>query len=245
MSAERRGFPTTRLSVLSRARSPEAEIRRAAYETLVSCYWKPVYKYLRARWNLSPEDAGDATQEFFLKAFEKEFFQGYVPSRARFRTYVRLCLDTFVLKDRRAARRMKRGGEYEIVPIDFDSAEGELRVSGHRKVTDVEEYFRRQWISGLVDMAVASLRERYESSGRGVQFKVFERYELEAPESPDKPHYEDLARELGLTVSQVTNYLSTVRKAFRSTVFQKLREATGSEAEFRAEAEELFPAGMK
>lgn len=245
MIGERRGFPTTRLSVLARARSPEGEIRRAAYETLVNCYWKPVYVYLRARWNLAPEDAGDATQEFFLKAFEKEFFQGYDPSRARFRTYVRLCLDTFVLKERRAARRMKRGGEYEIVPIDFDSAEGELRVSGHGKVTDVEEYFRRQWISGLVDMAVASLRERYESSGRGVQFAVFEKYELEVPETPDKPRYEDLARELGLSVSQVTNYLSTVRKAFRTAVLQKLREATGSEAEFQAEAEELFPAGKK
>ncbi len=72
MSPERRGFPTTRLSVLSRARSPEGDIRRAAYEALVNGYWKPVYMYLRARWNLSPEDAGDATQEFFLKAFASE-----------------------------------------------------------------------------------------------------------------------------------------------------------------------------
>ena len=242
MSGAHGGFPTTRHSALARTRSPETEIRRQAYETLVSCYWKPVYKYLRARWNLSPDDAGDATQEFFLKAIEKEFFQGYEASRARFRTYIRLCLDTFVLKERRAARRLKRGGQYEIVQVDFASAEGEMRASRHQKVTDMDEYFQHEWIRGLVDLAVESLRRHYQSSGRDVQFAVFERYDLDATEADDKPRYEDLARELGLSVAQVTNYLSAVRKSFRTALLNKLREATGSEAEFRAEAEELFPA---
>ncbi|MEW6365013.1 MAG: hypothetical protein AB1714_10285 [Acidobacteriota bacterium] len=242
MSGAHGGFPTTRHSALARARSPDAEVRRQAYEALVSCYWKPVYKYLRARWNLPPEDAGDSTQEFFLKAIEKDFFQGYDSSRARFRTYIRLCLDTFVMKERRAAKRLKRGGGYELVPVDFSSAEGELRASGRQKVADVEEYFRREWIRGLVDMAIDALRRHYESSGRGVQFSVFERYDLEATEADDKPRYEDVGRQLGLSVAQVTNYLSTVRRAFRAAVLEKLREATGSEAEFHAEASEMFAA---
>lgn len=232
-------FPTTRRSVFSRARRADEEIRRQAHETLVKCYWKPVYKYLRVRWSLTPEEAEDATQEFFLKTLEKQFFQSFDPARARFRTYIRLSIDTLIMKDYRAAKRLKRGGQFEHVQVDFDCAEGEIgKAAG--QIADPDAFFHREWVRGIVDSAVEYLREKYGAAGKQIQFAVFERYDLESPDSPSRPRYEDLAAELGITTTQVTNYLFSLRKAFKNAVVAKLRESTGSEAECRAEASALF-----
>ena len=86
-------FPATRHSMVAAIRSGQPEIRRSAFDTLVVAYWKPVFKYLRLKWHAPEEDAADLTQAFFLRAFEKAFFDGFDPQRARFRTYLRTCLD--------------------------------------------------------------------------------------------------------------------------------------------------------
>jgi hypothetical protein len=52
-------FPATRLSVVARTRSLDAETRRLAFATLIEAYWKPVYKYLRLKWRLDPSEAAD------------------------------------------------------------------------------------------------------------------------------------------------------------------------------------------
>jgi len=116
-------FPVTRYSIVAAIRSERTDVRRSAFDTLVTAYWKPVFKYVRLKWHTSPDDAADLTQGFFLRAFEKDFFAGFDPSRARFRTYLRTCLDRFVSNARKAYTRLKRGGAVTLVPIDFDEAE--------------------------------------------------------------------------------------------------------------------------
>ncbi len=120
-------FPVTRYSIVAAIRSERTDVRRSAFDTLVTAYWKPVFKYVRLKWHTSPDDAADLTQGFFLRAFEKDFFAGFDPSRARFRMYLRTCLDRFVSNARKADTRLKRGGAVALVPIDFDEAERELR----------------------------------------------------------------------------------------------------------------------
>ena len=67
-------FPATRHSIVAAIRSDQADVRRSAFDTLVTAYWKPVFKYLRLKWHAPAEDAADLTQAFFLRAFEKSFF---------------------------------------------------------------------------------------------------------------------------------------------------------------------------
>jgi len=45
-------------------RSIDAEERESALEALCAAYWKPVYKYVRLRWNRTPDAAQDLTQDF-------------------------------------------------------------------------------------------------------------------------------------------------------------------------------------
>ena len=233
-------FPVTRRSVLLAARDADPEVRRAAFGTLVESYWKPVYKYLRAQDRLGAEDARDLTQAFFAQALEKETFGRYDPDRARFRTFLRLCLDGFVTNERKAAGRLKRGGGIAPLSLDFASAEQELALQGAAGTLGPEEYFHREWVRALFARAVETLRERCEGTGRGLRFALFERYDLEEPGAGGRPTYASLAAEHGVTPEKVTNELSAARRELRAIVLETLRELTGSEAELRAEAREVL-----
>lgn len=232
-------FPATRLSVVERTRSADEETRRVAWATIIEAYWKPAYKYLRMKWSLSPDEAADLTQEFFTATLEKDVVERYDPERARFRTYLRLCLDGFAANARKAERRLKRGGDVTIVPLDFQTAEGEMARHEGAVNADVDELFYREWVRALFELSVADLKRHAEDADRLVMFEVFARYDLEA-ESDARPTYAALASELGLTAATVTNHLAAMRRRFRQIVLERLRELTSSEEEFETEAARLL-----
>jgi RNA polymerase sigma factor (sigma-70 family) len=232
-------FPATRLSVVERTRSEDDEIRRVAWATIIEAYWKPAYKYLRLKWSLGPDEAADLTQEFFTATLEKDVIERYDPARARFRTYLRLCLDGFAANARKAERRLKRGGDVTIVPLDFQTAEGEMARHEGAVDADVDELFYREWVRALFERSVADLKQHAGAAGRPVMFDVFARYDL-AEEGDARPTYADLARDLGLTAATVTNHLAAMRRQFRQIILARLRELTGSEDEFETEAARLL-----
>ena len=234
-----RGFPATRLSLLHAARSGDHEERRRAFGVLVGSYWKPVYKYLRLRWRASPEDAEDLTQGFFARAFDKRFFDRFDPARARFRTFLRTCLDAHAANERAAARRLKRGGDAPPLSLDFAGAEGELRLHPAAPDTDMEEYFHREWVRSVFALAVDALREKARERGRAAAFEAFRLYDLD-PAGDERPTYAEIGRALGVPATQVTNYLSAMRREFRALVLRSLREQCATEAEFRSEARALL-----
>jgi RNA polymerase sigma factor (sigma-70 family) len=232
-------FPATRLSVVERTRSADADVRRVALETIIDAYWKPVYKYLRLKWLLAPDMAADLTQEFFTSALEKDVVEKYEPSRARFRTYLRMCVDGFASNARKAERRLKRGGGVTMVPLDFQTAEGEMAMHEPAVDADVDDLFYREWVRALLERSVAELKRSTEAAGRPVMFEVFARYDL-ADDHESRPTYAAIARELGLTAATVTNHLAAMRKQFRAIILDRLRELTSSEEEWEAEAAKLL-----
>jgi RNA polymerase sigma factor (sigma-70 family) len=232
-------FPPTRLSVVARTRSPDEETRRLAFATIIEAYWKPVYKYLRLKWQLDPDQAADLTQEFFAATLEKDVLGRFDPERARFRTYLRLCVDGFASNARKAERRLKRGGGVTPVSLDFETAEGEIVRYEPAVPADVDELFYREWVRALFQRAVEELRTWANNSGRQTMFAVFERYDLaESPE--DRPTYAALARDLGITPTTVTNHLAAMRRQFRRVVLDRLRDLTTTDEEFEAEAKRLL-----
>jgi RNA polymerase sigma factor (sigma-70 family) len=230
-------FPPTRLSVVARTRSPDEETRRLAFAAIIEAYWKPVYKYLRLKWQLDPDQAADLTQEFFAATLEKDVLGRFDPERARFRTYLRLCVDGFASNARKAERRLKRGGGMTPVSLDFETAEGEIVRYEPAVPADVDELFYQEWVRALFQRAVEELRAN--NSGRETMFAVFERYDLaESPE--DRPTYTALARDLGITPTTVTNHLAAMRRQFRRVVLDRLRDLTTTDEEFEAEAKRLL-----
>jgi len=235
----RQRFPTTHWSAVVAARSDDADERRRAFDTLIAAYWKPVYKYIRLRWNKSNEDAKDATQEFFARVLEKDFLERYDPARARLRTFLRTCVDGFVSNLDKAARRIKRGGETQILSLDFETAEGELRRIEPPAPDRVDDFFDKEFIRSLFTMAVEGMRAECEARGKQTHFRIFERYDLE-DHGAQKVTYEQLAREFGLAVTDVTNRLAYARREFRRISLEKLAAMCATEEEYRREARSLL-----
>lgn len=234
-------FPATRFSVVRATGSEDPSLRREAWDALVRAYWRPVYTFVRLRWNASPDDAADLTQAFFMRALEAGFFESFDPAKGRFRTYLRVCLQRFLSNERKAATRHKRGGDARHVPLDFASAEGDLaRASLGSDALDEETFFHRESVRSLFALAVDDLRTELEASGKATHFALFARYDLEDPGAGERPSYRDLARQYGLPVTQVTNFLHTTRSTFRRIVLERLREISGTEAEFREESRALL-----
>ncbi|NIR45367.1 MAG: sigma-70 family RNA polymerase sigma factor [Gemmatimonadetes bacterium] len=230
-------FPPTRLSILERIRSGVPEVRREAYGALAQGYWKPIYKYLRIKWKADVAEAEDLTQAFLATAYEKAFFERFEPEKARFRTFLRTCLDRFVMNERKAAGRLKRGGGLKFVALEFEDAEGELRQIQVEDPIDVETFFRQEMIRDLFARTLRQVRDDFDDRGKSAQFQLFERYDLEPS---TELTYADLAEEFGLTVTQVTNHLAAVRRAFRDGALRNLQEISGTETEYRADAREIF-----
>jgi RNA polymerase sigma factor (sigma-70 family) len=233
-------FPDTRFSVVRATGSDDPQLREDAWGTLIQSYWKPVYKYIRIKWRADEEDAQDLTQEFFARALDADFFRRFDPARARFRTYLRVCVHGFVANEFKAASRKKRGGEYRMLSLDFDGAERELRSTSVASDVDADEFFRQESIRALFGDAVAELRATLEQAGKHAHMTVFERYDLAEADAGSRPTYQQLADEMDLPVTQITNYLAYARRELRRIVLERLRQISGTEHEFRLEAIDLL-----
>ena len=234
-------FPVTRVSAIVAASSSNAEERTRAFEILIAAYWMPVYKYVRIKWNKPTEDARDLTQGFFLEAMEKNFFGRYDASKAKFRTFLRTCLDGFVANENKAASRLKRGGDMTILSLDFDGAEEQLKIGALPAANAIDDYFEKEWTRSVFTLALESFRPSMLDAGKETHLKLFERYVLEA-DGDSKTSYKALANEFNLSTSDVTNYLALARREFRKIVLEKLRELTATDEEYRREARALLGA---
>lgn len=236
-------FPATRHSAIMALRSDDSELRRRAIDTIAQVYWRPVYAHIRLRWKRNPDDARDLTQGFFLQVLEKDFLASFDPDRARFRTFLRVCLDRFVQREDMAESRQKRGGGIDFVVLDTGEFEQSLRDTSRESSPDSR--FELEWVRSLMTLATARLRDHCEANGRGLAFRAFERYDLDDPDSAARSTYAELASELGTGADDITNQLAYARREFRGIVLELIREMTVSEDEFRDEARSLLGIEIK
>ena len=173
---------------------------------------------------------------------ERGLLKKFDAKKGRLRTYLRVCVDSFVSNEDKAGRRQKRGGNIAHVALDFTAAEEELG----RAVMDpasipspesLEEFFEKEWLRSLFSLAVGELRELCHARQHERTFRLFEAYDLEGN---DKISYDQLAKDYAIPVTDVTNALAWARREFRKIALERLRELCGSEEEFQREARATF-----
>jgi len=222
-------FPSTQLSLLEAVSGPGA-VPNQALERVAALYWKPVYRFVRLKFGKQNEEAEDLTQEFFATALERDFFRRFDPSRASFRTYLRMAVERFAANEHLAAGRLKRGGGANFEPID--KADEEQRPSA-----PPEEIFEREWRRQVFALAVEDLRAHCESAGKDIQWQVFEAYDLA---DDARRSYAGIAARYGIAETSVTNYLAWARRMLRGFVEVRLRGVTAGERELRQEMRSLW-----
>jgi RNA polymerase sigma factor (sigma-70 family) len=235
-------FPATRWSVIAGVRSEDGAVRKRALGALCEAYWKPIYKYVRLRWNRAAPDAQDLTQGFFAAMLERELLNRFDADKSRLRTYLRLCVDSFVMNEAKTACRQKRGGEVQHLALDFAGAEQEFASStidaaAIASPESLEEFFEKEWVRSLFALAVEDLRALCAERERDRAFQLFEAYDLEGD---DKISYAQLAQHHGIAVTEVTNALAWARREFRKIALERLREICGSDDEFQRETRAAF-----
>jgi RNA polymerase sigma factor (sigma-70 family) len=215
-------FPSTQVSLIEAAAGEPL-----AMEQIAALYWKPVYKFIRFKFHKDNEAAKDLTQGFFASALEREFFQRFDPSKAGFRTYLRLAVERFAANQHEAENRQKRGGGVEFAELDAQAASSE----------SPEDIFLQEWRRQLFALAIEDLRAESDRAGRHTEWQVFEAYDLAEGE---RPSYAELARRHGVPETSVTNYLAWARRRLRVFVTERLRGVTSGERELREEMRRLW-----
>ena len=233
-----RSFGPTLWTIVLTAKDPASPHRRAALETLITTYWKPLYYFVRHRGNDS-ETSKDVTQGFFTALIEKNYLQNVAQGRGKFRTFLLTAIQHYLSDyyDRAAAK--KRGGGVEILALDFGRAEDERVLPGVLKDTP-DDLFRREWALEVLSQGLKSLRKEYETAGRLEEFEWI-RLHLQYGASAGS-RYSDLASKLGLSESDVRNRIHRARVRLREATLDVIRAYTQSEADTEEELRDLLGA---
>lgn len=219
-------FPATRWSIIAAAGAGgDRTTARTALSELCRLYWFPLYGFAR-RKGLSPEDAEDATQAFFVSILETNLFAAADQSLGRLRSFLLTAFSHRLADAHRAAGRQKRGGGAEIVSLDLIEAEG--RYHAEPSGTEPIRQFEVDWAAAVLDGAVCGVEKEYHSSGRGAIFAALRPFlATGAAEVPDQAQ---LAASLGMSHGTLRQALFRLRDRFRLTlraqIADTLRDAT-------------------
>ena len=197
------------------AGADSASAAREALEKLCRTYWYPLYVYTRRR-GFGPQDAEDLVQGFFARLVEKEMLRKIEREGGRFRAFLLACFNHFVSDQRDLGRRLKRGGDREIVSLDAAEAEGRYsREPADR--ADPARIFERRWALTVLDTVLARLKEQLETEGKG---RLFEHLQALVVGEPGAARHAEIAARLGLSESAVSVTVHRLRQRYR----QLLRE---------------------
>jgi DNA-directed RNA polymerase specialized sigma24 family protein len=131
---------------------------------------------------------------------------------------------------------LKRGGDQQILSLDFadaDSRYGAEPASGRT----AEQEFERRWAVALLDQALAALRAEYAATDRQ---RIFER--LKGALTGENEPNSVLAADLGLTEGAVKVAVHRLRQRYREQLRSIIAETVRSEEEIDDEIRALFAA---
>ncbi|MBK1827288.1 RNA polymerase sigma factor [Haloferula rosea] len=223
----------TRWTIVSMARGGEDAAARLALEELCKAYWYPLYGFAR-RKGLSPMDAEDAVQAFFLKLLEQDSFDRADREKGRLRSFLLGALSNFLAQRWRNENAAKRGGGMKHLRID--QAWAEERLVEDSSEGDGLEEFDREWAYALIERVFERMRSFHASRGREAVFEKLKGCLMGDGAYGDEA---DLAVEMGLSGAGVRSAVFQMRQRFRRYVEEEIRDTVGSEADLRDELAHL------
>jgi RNA polymerase sigma-70 factor (ECF subfamily) len=193
----------------------DSQAAREALSSLCQTYWYPLYAFLRRR-GLDPEDAGDLTQGFLASLIERQDFEGLRQEQGRFRAFLLASLKHYLSNWRARERTQKRGGGWQIVPLE--NAEGQYLVEPPDHATP-ETLFERRWALAVVERLLADLRADWTAQGRAAEFDEFKGCLLgQAPPGG----YAGVAARLGTSEGAVKIAVHRLRRRFQSLLRERV-----------------------
>jgi RNA polymerase sigma factor (sigma-70 family) len=228
-------FVTTHWTVVlaaGDADSPQADV---ALAELCRTYWYPLYAFVRRR-GYNSHDAQDLTQSFFARLLAKNYVAQADRERGRFRTYLLAALTHFLTDEWDKGRRLKRGGDREIISFDAKSANERYRLEPVDQL-DAAKLYERRWVTTLCDKVLARLEQEFRDSGKSELFDA-----LKGSLLADDPgtRYAETGAHLGMKKDAVKQAVHRMRRRYRELFREEIAQTVAGPSEVEDELKHLF-----
>jgi DNA-directed RNA polymerase specialized sigma24 family protein len=236
-------FEATRWSVVLMAGRELAapELARDALAQLCGTYWAPLYGFIRGR-GYSVHDAQDLTQGFFCHLIEQRIYARTDQTKGKFRSFLLASVKHFLNDAYGRARALKRGGNYEFLPLHDEQAQAAeasfCRSTAPGLDTAEDRLFERQWAQTLIDTTLGKLTAGYEAEGKGTLFRSLEVF-VRGGAAP-LPSYEQVSGQLAMPAATVRSHVGRLRARYRELLRAELRRTVETEEEVDQELRELL-----
>ena len=206
-----------------------------ALETLCRTYWFPIYAFIRRNGRASHE-AQDLTQEFFARFLETNSIGRADPTRGKFRTFLLGALKNFLTDAHRKASAWKRGGGIKIVSFEEVEVEERYWLEPVDNRTP-DQIYEQRWLVGLLETAMARLRDEFCAAGKERQFQVLKIF---LSQEGDDEAYERAGAQLKTSGKTIAVAVHRIRRRFRQVVCSAIADTVSSPEEIEDEYRSLF-----
>lgn len=233
-------FHTTHwTSIVALQRQQDPNQRRLAMERLLKEYWKPIYCYL-CRKGLDRERAKDLTQDFIANVIlGRDLVARADRAKGRFRAFLCSALKRYWVSATRSEMAQKRLPAGRMVAMDAMEAPDALHP-----VTDCtpDQAFVYAWASSLLDAVLAAVRDGCCRAGQMAHWEAFHaRIVGPIMEGTRPPALPEVCAAHGIKNESIaSNMIVTVRRRFRRTLWEHVRQMVGSDQDVDAEIQEIM-----
>jgi DNA-directed RNA polymerase specialized sigma24 family protein len=231
-------FLTTHWSLLEAAGSSQDTDDKVLIGLLLERYWKPVYCYLR-RQGYDNEDAKDLTQDFFHEiVLGHHLFETADKSKGRFRTYLLVSLDRYLIKVRQKQQAQKRIPQKNLIHFNVMS---DAELPSVVSELNPDESFNYTWVSILLEQVLEQVESQCHRDGLSTHWYLFSERILETILNEQKPpSLDELCRKHQVEDSvKASNMIITVKRRFGTVLQKHLRNLVASDEQVREEFEEI------
>ena len=210
-------FATTHWSIVAQSALTDVPEAKNALAKLCETYWPPVYSFIRRR-GYSPADAQDLTQSFFAFFLRTKAYGRTDRLHGKFRSFLLASVKNFLADNWGRDHAIRRGGGYQFVPLDPETAEASYNAPSARDLT-AERLFELRWANSLAAGALNSLREELQAEGK---VKLFDQLKSFLAGGSVLPSYDDASAQTGLPRATVKTHVHRLRQRYREIVRREI-----------------------
>jgi DNA-directed RNA polymerase specialized sigma24 family protein len=210
-------FATTHWSVVARCALTDVPEAANALARLCEMYWPPVYSFVRRR-GYSPHDAQDLTQSFFAFFLRTKAYARTDRLHGKFRSFLLASVKNFLSNIWERDQAIKRGGDYQFVSLDQETAEAFYDAPSASDST-AEHLFELRWAKSLTSGALDSLRQELHAEGK---VKLFEQLKNFLTCDSVIPSYDEASARMDLPRATVKTHVHRLRQRYREILRREI-----------------------
>ncbi len=231
-------LPGTSWSIIRATPDPLNPVRQDRMAHLLTQYWKPAYKFVRAALGKGASDCRPLLQAYYTRVLETDVIAAQGLQDGGFRRFHRQSLVAFLVEHYGPAATSKLQSVPDAILMNPAEAETPSLAADIAKYTP-EKLFDRQWAREVLQRSLDRLRRELREAGNEVRLQAWEAIELH-PESPAAPEPATVALKLGLTVEELEAHRLGLPMELDEHVAETVAETVANKAELLAELRELF-----